>query len=104
MTGTDGFVAMENLFEGVLAATDQDVFALAVLVLMSFVQPEFLENNMFASKVRVKVECFVSCCGTTTPLMIIYSRPTTVNVTPCSRPSRSCIFHTCRRFRNLGRV
>lgn len=51
MTGTPGYIPMENLTEAVATSSDQDVFSLAVLMLMMFVLPHLQGNNVFALEV-----------------------------------------------------
>ncbi|CAM9487143.1 unnamed protein product [Laminaria digitata] len=48
MTGTPGYIPMENLSEAVATSADQDVFSLAVFMVMMFVRPHLQGNNVFA--------------------------------------------------------
>lgn len=51
MTGTPGYIPMENLTEAVATSADQDVFSLAIFMLMMFVLPHLQGNNVFALEV-----------------------------------------------------
>ena len=55
MTGTPGYIPMENLTEAVATTKDQDVFSLAVFMVMMFVRPHLQANNVFAPEVRERL-------------------------------------------------